>query len=154
MQTLSADTPLAEVLRTVREHRFSRIPVLDSKSREPIKYLLMKDLLLLDQADRDWHRILRPLRIVGPADNLAVTMQELQRDGANMAVVMDGHHSVGLITLEDILEEIVGKIEDEYPRLPRLFLKDALESGRDSAGCGGDKHGGCDSRTHRCDPGE
>ncbi len=129
VQTLSADTPLAEVLRTVREHRFSRIPVLDPKSHAPVKYLLMKDLLLLQPDEREWQRILRPLRIVGPSDNLEVTMQELQRDGANMAVVMDGHHPVGLITLEDILEEIVGKIEDEYPRLPRLFLKDALESG-------------------------
>lgn len=129
VRTLPADTPLPEVLRTVREHRFSRIPVLDPKSREPVKYLLMKDLLLLDEHDRDWQRILRPLRIVAPGDNLEVTMQELQRDGANMAVVMDGSHPVGLITLEDILEEIVGKIEDEYPRLPRLFLKDALEAG-------------------------
>ena len=129
VKTLPSDTPLPEVLRTVREHRFSRIPVLDPKSHEPVKYLLMKDLLLLDEHDRDWQRILRPLRIVAPGDNLEVTMQELQRDGANMAVVMDGSHPVGLITLEDILEEIVGKIEDEYPRLPRLFLKDALESG-------------------------
>ena len=129
VKTLPADTPLPEVLRTVREHRFSRIPVLDPKSHEPVKYLLMKDLLLLDEHDRDWQRILRPLRIVAPGDNLEVTMQELQRDGANMAVVMDGQTPVGLITLEDILEEIVGKIEDEYPRLPRLFLKDALEAG-------------------------
>ena len=129
VQTLSADTPLADVLRAVREHRFSRIPVLDPKSHAPVKYLLMKDLLLLENNDRDWQHILRPLRITAPGDNLAVTMQELQRDGANMAVVIDGHHPVGLITLEDILEEIVGKIEDEYPRLPRLFLKDALDSG-------------------------
>lgn len=129
VQTLSADTPLDEVIRTVREHRFSRIPVLDPKSGDPVKYLLMKDLLLLLPNEKDWQHILRPLRIVGPGDNLEVTMQELQRDGANMAVVMDGHHPAGLITLEDILEEIVGKIEDEYPRLPRLFLKDALESG-------------------------
>ena len=89
----------------------------------------MKDLLLLDVQDRDWHRLQRSLPIVAPGDNLEDTMQELQHDGANMALVMDGTIPVGLITLEDILEEIVGKIEDEYPRLPRLFLKDALADG-------------------------
>ncbi len=129
VKTIAADTSLSEVLRIVREHRFSRYPILNPKTQGPVKYLLMKDLLLLDEHDRDWSRILRPLRIVAPADNLETTMQELQHDGANMAVVMDGTHPVGLITLEDILEEIVGKIEDEYPRLPRLFLKDALAAG-------------------------
>lgn len=129
VKMLSANTPLAEVLRTVREHRFSRIPVLDPKSHKPVKYLLMKDLLLLDEHDSNWQRILRPLRVVAPGDNLEITMQELQRDGANMAVVMDGNNPVGLITLEDVLEEVVGKIEDEYPRLPPLYLKDALAAG-------------------------
>ncbi len=129
VKTISADTRLPDLLRIVREERYSRYPILDPKTRSPVKYLLMKDLLLLDEHDRDWLRILRPLRVVGPADNLETTMQELQRDGANMAVVMDGTYPVGLITLEDILEEIVGKIEDEYPRSPRLFLKDALAAG-------------------------
>jgi len=129
VKMLPANTPLAEVLRTVREHRFSRIPVLDPKSQKPVKYLLMKDLLLLEEHDSDWQRILRPLRVVAPGDNLEITMQELQRDGANMAVVMDGNQPVGLITLEDVLEEVVGKIEDEYPRLPPLYLKDALAAG-------------------------
>lgn len=129
VKTISFDTPFPEVMRLVREFRFSRYPVLDAQTHGPVKYLLMKDLLLLDEHDHDWHSILRPLRIVAPQDNLEVTMQELQRDGANMAVVMDGQQPMGLITLEDVLEEIVGKIEDEYPRLPRLFLKDALEDG-------------------------
>ncbi len=129
VKSIAADTPLPEVMRIVRELRFSRYPIIDPKTDLPVKYLLMKDLLLLDDHDRDWSRILRPLRVVSPKDNLETIMQELQHDGANMAVVMDGTHAVGLITLEDILEEIVGKIEDEYPRLPRLFLKDALDFG-------------------------
>jgi CBS domain containing-hemolysin-like protein/mannitol/fructose-specific phosphotransferase system IIA component (Ntr-type) len=129
VKSLSADASFSEVLQSVREHRFSRVPVLDSKSHAPVKYLLMKDLLLLEPNDTNWQRILRPLRIVRPTDNLELTMQELQRDGANMAVVMDGKTPVGLITLEDVLEEVVGKIEDEYPRLPPLYLKDALQAG-------------------------
>jgi mannitol/fructose-specific phosphotransferase system IIA component (Ntr-type) len=56
-------------------------------------------------------------------------MQALQGDGANMAIVIDRGKAAGLITLEDIFEEIVGKIEDEFPRVPKLYLKDALEAG-------------------------
>jgi mannitol/fructose-specific phosphotransferase system IIA component (Ntr-type) len=58
-----------------------------------------------------------------------MTMQQLQTVGANMAIVMEGKRQVGLISLEDILEEVVGRIEDEFPRLPRLFLKDTLTAG-------------------------
>jgi mannitol/fructose-specific phosphotransferase system IIA component (Ntr-type) len=60
---------------------------------------------------------------------LETILQQLQRDGTNMAVVMDRGRPIGLITLEDILEEVVGRIEDEYPRLPRTFLKDSLLAG-------------------------
>jgi len=118
-----------EVMRELTEHKFSRTPVLDAATGMPKGYLLTKDLIVQPSADADWTRLIRPLRVVAPGDNLELTMQQLQQDGANMAVVMDGSRPVGLITLEDILEEIVGRIEDEFPRLPRLFLKDTIAAG-------------------------
>jgi len=118
-----------EVLRAVAEHRFSRWPVLDRATGKPVGYLLAKDLVVAGPGAREWARLTRPLRIVRPGDSLEATLQQLQRDGANMAVVMEHGRPIGLITLEDILEEIVGRIEDEYPRLPKLFLKDALAYG-------------------------
>lgn len=51
------------------------------------------------------------------------------RARTHLAVVMDQGRPIGLITMEDILEEIVGRIEDEYPRQPKVFLKDALAGG-------------------------
>jgi mannitol/fructose-specific phosphotransferase system IIA component (Ntr-type) len=111
------------------EHRFSRWPVLDPATGLPIGYLLAKDLIGQPPDDQTWVRLLRPLRTVGPHENLEMTMQQLQKEGGNIAVVVDKGRPIGLLTLEDILEEVVGRIEDEYPRLPRLFLKDALTAG-------------------------
>jgi CBS domain containing-hemolysin-like protein len=127
-----------DVLRAMFEHRFSRWPVLDTCGR-PVGYLLAKDLVVSGQlgtgssaasaSTAHWNRLIRPVRTVRPQDNLEDTLQHLQREGANMAVVMESDRPIGLITLEDILEEVVGSIEDEYPRLPKVFLKEALASG-------------------------
>jgi CBS domain containing-hemolysin-like protein/mannitol/fructose-specific phosphotransferase system IIA component (Ntr-type) len=129
VQHLSRSASREEVMRKLAEHRYSRWPVLDLATGRTTGYLLMRDFVALSPGDTDWARLARPLRTVGPHDNLEAIMQQLQKDGANMAVVLEGGRAVGLITLEDILEEIVGRIEDEYPRLPRLFLKEALTAG-------------------------
>jgi CBS domain containing-hemolysin-like protein len=126
---LSRSASRSEVLQLLTTHRFSRWPVLDSARGGPVGYLLMKDMIVQSAEDTDWTRIIRPLRMVGPNDNLEAIMQQLQKDGANMAVVVDRGRPAGLITLEDILEEIVGRIEDEYPRSTKLFLKEALTAG-------------------------
>jgi CBS domain containing-hemolysin-like protein len=119
----------AEVVQSITERRFSRWPVVDPASGASLGYLLAKDLIIQQHAPVDWTSLIRPLRAVSPNEGLEPVMQLLQSVGANMAVVMDGTRHVGLITLEDILEEIVGRIEDEYPRQPRIFLKDALKAG-------------------------
>jgi CBS domain containing-hemolysin-like protein len=129
VQSLSRSANRAEVMRLLAEHRFSRWPVLEPTTGAPVGYLLTKDLVTQSPEETDWIKLMRQLRSVGPNDNLEAVMQRLQRGGSKMVVVIDGMRSVGLITLEDILEEVVGRIEDEYPRLPRLFLKEALLSG-------------------------
>ncbi|MFO0906397.1 MAG: CNNM domain-containing protein [Pirellulales bacterium] len=125
---VSRNSNREQILRAITETRFSRYPVVEPEG-PPRHYLLMKDLLVQPGEELDWTRALRPLPAVRPDENLEVVMQKLQGDGANMAVVVDDARPVGVITLEDILEEVVGRIEDEYPRLPRLYLKDALSAG-------------------------
>ena len=129
VKTVSLSDSLEELLEIVREHAYSRWPVVDRMSPVPTGYLLVRDLAAHPSAEVNWVELIRPLRRVAPTDNLEVVMQRLQRDGANMAVVVENDAPVGLIALEDILEEIVGRIEDEFPRLPKVYLKDALAAG-------------------------
>ncbi len=129
VKTVSLSDSPEELLETVREHSYSRWPVVDPGSPVPTGYLLVRDLAAHSPGDGHWVELIRPLRRVAPTDNLEAVMQRLQRDGANMAIVADNDLPVGLIALEDILEEIVGRIEDEFPRLPKVYLKDALAAG-------------------------
>jgi CBS domain containing-hemolysin-like protein/mannitol/fructose-specific phosphotransferase system IIA component (Ntr-type) len=117
-----------QIVRTVTETRFSRYPVIEAEG-PPTHYLLSKDLITRPGETPDWTKALRRLPAVGPTDNLEQVMQRLQGDGANMAIVLRDDQPTGVITLEDILEEVVGRIEDEYPRLPPMYLKDALSLG-------------------------
>jgi len=117
-----------EVLREVASARFSRWPVTDAKSGDVAGYLLTKDLIA-EAATEDWRRHVRSLHAIGPDDDVESTLARMQREGLSLLVVEDGGRPIGLITLEDILEQVVGRIEDEYPHEAPVSLAGALQKG-------------------------
>lgn len=126
---ISKEALLGDVLRQVAKQRFSRWPVVDPNTDRPVGYLLTKDLVAEALSAENWTKLLRPLRSVRPDDTIEATLIDMQREGTTVCVVEDGVNPVGLITLEDIIEQVVGRIEDEYPRHPQLLLSEALTVG-------------------------
>jgi mannitol/fructose-specific phosphotransferase system IIA component (Ntr-type) len=117
-----------EVLREIAGARFSRWPVTDARTGGVLGYLLAKDLIA-EAATEDWKRHVRPLRSVRPDDDMESTLARMQREGLSLYVVEEAGRPVGLITLEDILEQVVGRIEDEYPHEAAVSLTDAIKKG-------------------------
>jgi len=129
VRRLSSAATRRDVLQQIAEHRYSRWPVVDPRDGRVLGYLLAKDLLAPTAADEDWTRLLRTVRSVRPEDDIESTLLKLQSEGETLCVVENGGPPVGVITLEDILEQVVGRIEDEYPREPPLSLREALMTG-------------------------
>jgi monovalent cation:H+ antiporter-2, CPA2 family len=129
VRRLSTQTTRQDVLRKIAEDRFSRWPVTEPHAGRTIGYLLAKDLIAEANAEGEWSRLVRPMHAVRPDDDVAKTLLNMQNQGATVAVVEDAGVPVGLVTLEDILEQVVGKIEDEYPHEAGVSLADALRGG-------------------------
>lgn len=125
VRRLSAATPLDDVRRQVREQRFSRWPVVAADTARPIGYLLAKDLIGAEGSG-GWGHLIRPLAAVRADDDLEQTLQFFQREGATVCLVTDGDSPVGIVTVEDVIEQVVGRLEDEYPRHTPLALRDLL----------------------------
>lgn len=116
MEVIDIDDPLNEIIAQVNRTAHSRFPVIDGDRDNVIGLLLAKDLLRL-QTDvkfnlHDW---LRPAVFIPESKRLNMLLREFRVSHNHMAVVVDEYASVcGLITIEDVLEQIVGDIEDEY----------------------------------------
>ncbi len=119
MVTVSVDDPLSEVLDVVLNAGHSRIPVYKTDRDEIVGLLYAKDVLrrLHLSGDRrsPWEELLRPAHFVPELKPVDALLRELQSARVHLAVVVDEYGATaGLVTIEDILEEIVGEIEDEY----------------------------------------
>lgn len=129
VRRLSSSASIDEVRRQVAEHHYSRWPIVDSTTGRTTTYLLAKDLVIEVSNGNDWLRLARPLTSVGANADIESVLEHFQRENATVCLVEDNGSPVGLVTIEDILEQVVGRIEDEYPREPRVFLQEALIAG-------------------------
>ncbi|WP_083429743.1 HlyC/CorC family transporter [Rickettsiella grylli] len=124
---ISAKAPLSEILPLVIESAHSRFPVINDE-RQVIGLLMAKDLLKynpLSQNDFNIHTILRPVVFIPESKRLDSLLKEFQRKHYHMAIVVDEYGAAsGLVTIEDVLEEIVGEIEDEHDTDEEIFIQE------------------------------
>jgi putative hemolysin len=116
---ISIELPPAEALRAVLDSPYTRYPVYRESLDDIVGVLHIRDLVEAMQhqgvAAVDLESIVRPAYMVPETKDLAALLTEFRRTNQHMAVVIDEYGSMeGIVTLEDLLEEIVGEIEDEF----------------------------------------
>ncbi|WP_072530102.1 gliding motility-associated protein GldE [Bacteroides ilei] len=126
MVDLDIDTSFSDVLKCVVDNAYSRIPVY-KESRDNIKGILyIKDLLpYVDKgADFKWQNLIRPAYFVPETKMIDDLLRDFQKNKIHIAIVVDEFGGTsGLVTMEDIIEEIVGEINDEYDDEERTYVK-------------------------------
>jgi gliding motility-associated protein GldE len=114
--SLQHEEPYAEVLAQILDKGYSRWPVYSKSMDEITGFLFVKDLLPhLDDQEYHWQQLIRPAFFVPEHKKIDDLLQEFQQQKIHLAIVVDEYGGTsGLVTLEDILEEIVGDISDEF----------------------------------------
>ena len=128
MVVIKADTSLEEILPHIVRTAHSRYPVVGDSLDEIYGILLAKDLLpqILnkDQSEFNIRELLRPSVVVPESKRLNVLLREFRENRNHMAIVIDEYGgTAGLVTIEDVLEEIVGEIEDETDAETDHFIR-------------------------------
>jgi magnesium and cobalt transporter len=119
MAFVRRDEPAADILARVIESGHSRLPVMDDDRDDIVGILLAKDLLRLsvagEQQPFDIREFMRPAVFVPESKRLNMLLKDFRRNRNHMAMVVDEYGGVsGLVTIEDVIEQIVGEIDDEF----------------------------------------
>ena len=139
MIVVPREAELDTILPLVIEFAHSRFPVIEEERSKVVGVLLAKDLLPHALKDKTIkvEEIMRPVSVVPESKRLNVLLKEFRTERNHMAIVVDEYgNAAGLVTIEDVLEQIVGKIEDEHDddetrdyisqRTEREFIVNAL----------------------------
>ena len=115
-----ADISLEDLIAVFRESGNTRLPVYDGTLDSPIGLVHLKDVALghgfhKSDGDFDLRSMLRPLLYAPPSMPIGVLLQKMQTERTHMALVIDEYGGVdGLVTIEDLIEQVIGEIEDEH----------------------------------------
>jgi magnesium and cobalt transporter len=128
MVVIDIEDEFDEMLATIVESGHSRFPVIGEDRDEVLGVLLAKDLLRYfgkDSAkDLSIRKLLRPAAVIPESKRLNALLKEFRASHNHMAIVVDEYGGVaGLLTIEDVLEEIVGEIEDEHDDEEVVFIR-------------------------------
>ncbi|WP_411281951.1 hemolysin family protein [Gemmatimonas sp.] len=127
---IEQETPWSEMLDRVRSAQHSRVPIFEDTIDEIVGILYVKDLLPSvladDEPEGGWQTLLRPPVFIPPSKRIADLLREFRVAGRHIAVVADEYGgTAGLVTIEDVLEELVGEIRDEYDEEERPVESEA-----------------------------
>jgi len=124
MDLLDIDAPFEEMLHVIIHTGHSRFPVFEERRDNVIGILMAKDLLKLQRSpDLNLRTLLRPAFFVPESKALNDLLRDFRTNRNHIAIVIDEFgHTAGLLTLEDVLEEIVGEIEDEHDEAPVALI--------------------------------
>src|SRR5690554_5770557 len=128
MVVLEKDEPLESLIKTIVESGHSRFPVIGEDRDEVVGILLAKDLLKYfgKQIDSiDLEPLLRPAVFIPESKRLNTLLAEFRQSHNHMAIVVDEYGGAsGLATIEDVLEQIVGEIDDEHDHEEAAYIQD------------------------------
>ncbi len=118
-----------ELVEVFREHGFSRLPVFKGTLDSPQGLILLKDLALQHGFGAGGRyalrKMLRPVLYAPPSMPVGVLLQKMQRERVHMALVIDEYGGVdGLVTIEDLIETVIGEIEDEHDEEEDILWKE------------------------------
>ncbi|HJQ43360.1 MAG TPA: hemolysin family protein [Jatrophihabitantaceae bacterium] len=114
---LEAGTSVSRAAKVVAESPHSRYPVVGQGHDDVIGFVHIRDLMLGDRADRGRTvgDVAREVKVLPGSKRVLAALSEMRREGAHMAIVADEYGGTdGIVTLEDLIEEVVGDIRDEY----------------------------------------
>lgn len=127
---VEANTSISKTLELFAKHHFTRLPVYEESKENIIGIVHLKDLFLLlsQQIEKNLKEFVRPILFVPETLKVNQLLRELRQQHVHMGIVLNEHGIVtGLITLEDVLEEIVGEISDEHELVTEPYV--ALKQG-------------------------